>query len=688
MPSPKRETTGTDRRGPCSPCARTAAAALRLFVAASLLAGCGGGGGGNGGSTTQPPTAASTTVSLNVMGTSASTVYGAITANDPQGLPLTFALAANPAVGTVSMNSNSGAFTYTVAGNTTRSSDSFTVTVSNGKASANAVVTVQLMGDPLLANQWHIQNLGHTAFATVLPAAGNDMNVAGAWAAGYTGRGVKIGVVDSGLEVAHEDLAANVDVANSFNFLTGTSDPTRATNDPGFDHGTSVAGIIGAVAFNNKGGRGVAYNARLRGYNLIANFSDANFASAMGGMQASSDNAVFNASFGATAPALPPIDSALTAAAQNLQTLRGGLGAMLVNAAGNDFEQWESAGASACTLANHYHVSCGDPMHDTRLGGFTPLVVGALNADGVKSSYSSTGSALWVAAPGGEYGLDSNFATSSNPNATRPAIVTTNRNGCANAPNGAIKVNALDSQGANPLAPDCQYTATMNGTSSATPNTSGAIALMLEANPNLGWRDIKYILAKTARHVDPNLAAIAATDIVAGQTITLEQGWVKNAAGFWFSNWYGFGGVDASAAVAMAKSYSTNLAAFQTATFSSTPQAGLNVPPLSTTGFSYSVPVSAPFSTVEHVVIFPNIDSTPAMWCNQIELVSPAGTKAIVLHAANGFAQTSATGFRILANAFYGEPVNGTWKLTFFDYCANPTVLSATLAQTISFVGH
>jgi subtilisin family serine protease len=628
------------------------------------------------------------TVSLNVLGTSASSVSNSITASDPQGLPLTFSIAANPTVGTASLNASSGSFTYSLPGNTSSKSDSFTVTVSNGKASTNAVVTVQLMGDPLLVNQWHIQNLGNSAFASVLPAAGNDMNVAGAWAAGFTGRGVRVGVVDSGLEVAHEDLAANVDVANSFNFVTGTSDPTRATNDAGFDHGTSVAGIIGAVAFNNKGGRGVAYNARLRGYNLIANFSDANYAAAMGGMAVSSDNAIFNASFGTTAPALPPIDSALTAAAQNLQTLRGGLGAVLVNAAGNDFEQWESAGAGACALANRYHVSCGDPMHDTRLGGFTPLVVGALNADGVKSSYSSAGSALWVSAPGGEFGLDSTFATSSNPNATKPAIVTTNRNGCGNTIGGTLKLNSLDSLGANPLAQDCQYTAAMNGTSSATPNTSGAIALMLEANPNLGWRDIKYILAKTARHVDPNLAPATATDIVAGQTITLEQGWVKNAAGYSFSNWYGFGGVDASAAVAMAKSYTNNLAALQTFTLSSTPQAGLNVPPLSTTGFSFAVPVTAPFTTVEHVVIFPNIDSTPAVACNQIELVSPSGTKAIILHAANGFAQTSATGFRILANAFYGEPVNGTWTLTFYDYCANPTVLSATLAQTVSFVGH
>ena len=95
----------------------------------------------------------------------------------------------------------------------------------------------------------------------IFPVATNDMNVAGAWTAGYSGKGIKIGVVDTGLEAAHEDLAANVDVNHSFNFLTGANDPTRAANDPGSDHGTMVAGIIGARAFNGLGGRGVAYNA-------------------------------------------------------------------------------------------------------------------------------------------------------------------------------------------------------------------------------------------------------------------------------------------------------------------------------------------------------------------------------------------------------------------------------------------
>lgn len=59
--------------------------------------------------------------------------------------------------------------------------------------------------------------------------------------------GIRVGIADSGLEAAHEDLAANVDLAHSFNFLTGLNDPTPTTTYVGPDYGTMVAGIIGPL---------------------------------------------------------------------------------------------------------------------------------------------------------------------------------------------------------------------------------------------------------------------------------------------------------------------------------------------------------------------------------------------------------------------------------------------------------
>ena len=384
-------------------------------------------------------------MNVNVMGVSPTTASDAIPASDRENLPLTYALTSAATYGTATVNASTGAITYTVPGYPTVASDAFTVTVSNGFVSSTGTVNVALNSDPLLPAQWHIQNMGQSSFATTLPMAGNDMNVTGAWTAGFSGKGIKVGVVDTGLQAAHEDLAANVDLSHSYNFLTGMSDPTPTVS--GEDHGTQVAGIIGAVAFNGKGGRGVAYNATLRGYNLLASgaFSVANMAKAMGSDPVSSDNDVFNASFSAfdsSGPAaLPTYSGAFDALTDNAMTLRGGLGAAIVNAGGNEFTNFTPA-SSSCGYAQNYGVSCGDPATDERRSGGSLIVVAAINANGVHSSYSTTGSSLWVSAPGGEFGLNQSYISPTLLNmladyvhALMPAITTTAHSGCTNAPN-------------------------------------------------------------------------------------------------------------------------------------------------------------------------------------------------------------------------------------------------------------
>ena len=642
--------------------------------------------------TPAPPKVQPASLSVNVLGVAPTSTSVTISALDRENLPLTYSIATPPTIGTASVNSKTGAMTYSVSGHVNAASDSFTVNVANFGASTSETVSVALNGDPLLVNQWHIQNTGQSAFATTLPVAGNDMNVTDAWVAGYSGKGIKVGVVDSGLEAAHEDLQANVDLSHSYNFLNATNDPSPS--GIGFDHGTQVSGIIGAVAFNGKGGRGVAYNATLRGYNLLATgaFSVANMAKALGSDPVSADDDLFNASFSANGNALPSFSNSYQAITATTMTLRAGLGAAIVNAGGNDFDDFEGASSPFCAqYAQVYGVSCGDPASDERRGGYLPIVVGAINAAGVHSSYSSTGSSLWISAPGGEFGINSAYAGSGYTNYD-PAIVTTSRHGCGNTVYGTA-VNPLDDLGANPLAPDCQYTAVMNGTSAATPNTTGTVALMLEANPKLSVRDIKYILAKTAKRVDSSFAGVSTKTMVPGSTIVLEQGWVKNAGGYSFSNRYGFGAVDAAAAVAMAKSYTAYLPAVQNSigNYSVVAAAPAIIPSQSTSGAFVSYAVRETFQAVEFVVVFVNIDSTPGLPCNQIELTSPSGTKSILLHAANGFTNSAIANTRFESNAFYGEPVNGTWTLRFLDFCAasgTPTALSTTQPQLLAIIGH
>ena len=655
-----------------------------------------------------PPVVQQKSMNVNVLGVAPTSVQDTIVATDRESLPLTYSIATMPTVGSATINANTGAITYSVPGFTTSAADSFTVSVTNTLATSTATVSVALGADPLLPEQWHIQNVGQSSFATTLPITGMDLNVSGAWAAGFSGKGIKVGVVDTGLEAAHEDLAANVDLSHSYNFLTGTNDPTPQV--AGEDHGTQVAGIIGAVAFNGKGGRGVAYNVTLRGYNLLAAGAStvANMAKAMGSDPVSSDNDLFNASFGDSGPSgptsLPSFSSAYQSITLNAMNLRGGLGAAIVNAAGNEFVDFESS-VGSCAAAQHYGVSCGDPATDERRGGDYPIIVGAIDATGTHASYSTTGSSLWISAPGGEYGLNSSyvppalFAMLSDPiHDVMPAITTTAHSGCTNAQNPfgqatPVPLNSLDDLGANTLAANCQYTAIMNGTSSATPNTSAVVAMMLEANPKLSVRDIKYILAKTAKRVDAGFTGVSSTSIIAGSTIVLEQGWVTNASGYTFSNRYGFGAVDAAAAVSAAKVYTTYLPAPKDSTgnYSFVAAAPATIPAQSATGSFFNFAVSESFQTVEYVVLFVNIASTPALLCNQIELTSPSGTKSILMHAANGFTNAQVINTRFESNAFYGEPVNGTWMLRFLDFCAasgTSTALSTNLPQTLLLAGH
>ena len=138
--------------------------------------------------------------------------------------------------------------------------------------------------DPLLPGQWHLRNIGQRAYAESGGVAGEDLRMQGVLASGPTGKGVRVAVVDSGMETCHPDLRANVEEGASFNFLTAllvASDPSTRSRiraeardpfnyNPHGDHGTAMAGLIAAEANNGRGGRGVAPEALLRGYNVLA----------------------------------------------------------------------------------------------------------------------------------------------------------------------------------------------------------------------------------------------------------------------------------------------------------------------------------------------------------------------------------------------------------------------------------
>jgi subtilisin-like proprotein convertase family protein len=532
--------------------------------------------------------------------------------------------------------------------------------------------TIGALNDPLVSEQWHLKNTGQNAFADVGGVAGIDINVDPVYTNfGYTGAGVTIAVVDTGLEIAHEDLAVNVVPGGSWNFNNSTSDPTNTVDNTG-DHGTSVSGLIAMAMGNSKGGIGVAPRVRLKGFNFLSMAVPTGpaFVASLGGSSSnpnSSDALIFNQSFGIdtnTPELVVPLEENQYLA--GVTSLRGGKGALYVKAAGNGFF---TIGSVTCGATG---LTCENANFDPTNTLPYQIIVGALNASGVKASYSTAGSAIWVSAPGGEFG--ENASVSGNTGvAVESAMVTVDQSGCAKGFSRTVATTSLFDQGGAPNT-SCNYTNTMNGTSSATPVTAGVIALMLEANPTLTWRDVKHILASTARKIDPNGGAINGP--LAGYVA--EPGWTANHAAptpFNYHNWYGFGMVDASTAVNMARTYTAGqLGTFTNTGFISSGAPSLAIPDHSATGVSSTVSVPAGTVRVVEAVQVRVSLKHPELGDLGIEVISPAGTRSVVKNIEDGYFGSADLSNQIfLSNAFYGENPAGTWTLKVVDALAIDT---------------
>ena len=611
------------------------------------------------------PAGESVSVALNLLPQTSNSVSGTAAGTAQDSRSVTYTLVSSPShSSSFTLNASTGAYSYTTTETVSRT-DTFTYTVNDGFVdSATATVTINLNTDPLYKYQWHLNNTGQTNFATTAASSGEDLNVSSQIVAGRTGTGVLVAVVDDGLELAHEDLAANIVSDGSHDFVGNDSDPTPSSS--GGNHGTSVAGIIAAVGWNNKGVRGVAPSASLKGFNYLENQTLANFTSAMGSESYSQDVDVFNGSYGSYRRDFGLLSISEQLAIANLQTLRAGKGAVFVKSAGNNFSKdsdyW--APLSVCGSDASFGFSCHDANLDPTHVRPEVIVVGALAADGSKASYSSVGGSLWVSAPGGEFGANSDHVVASGVN-LEPAIMTTDLSTCSKgyvSANESKNYNVFnDYSSPHSENANCDYVSTFNGTSSAAPNVSGVVALMLEAKPSLTWRDVKHILATTAVQKDASNVSTA----IGG--ITYHQ-WVTNSAGLKFHNYYGFGAVDANAAVDAAAAYSGNLGSLNYASTASGVINGL----VSQQVDSFSSVTVATSGTVEFVRVWLDA-SVPFPTEMGLRLESPSGTVLTILQPYTAVNTGPAGEFWLAASGFYGESYAGDWKLRLYDHENNGT---------------
>lgn len=534
--------------------------------------------------------------------------------------------------------------------------------------SENSSTSKRVANKDLTAYQWHLVNTGQKAFSSTAGTSGKDINQLATYSSGNKGNGVTVAVVDTGMELAHEDLSPNVVSGGSWDFIYGDTDPTNNIDDDG-DHGTSVAGLI-AAADNSLGGRGVAAEAELKGFNLLQNQGDINYIDSIGGSTSSpnsSDVDVFNLSFGYTNnydfTVTPSVEAQYLDGVTNL---RGGKGAIYVKSSGNGFRSY---GDADCDLANDIGVSCQNANMDPESALPYLIVVGATNAKGEKSSYSTAGSNLIISAPGGEFGYDANLGWSSGttPTFDEPAMVTTDQSSCSKGYSNTTDAaeNKLEDN-TNGLNPNCDYTATFNGTSSAAPVLSGAIALMLNEKPSLTWRDVRHILITTA-DATPDVTQVT-VNLGTGGSYTVTDSWVTNGAGHEFHNWYGFGQLDVDAAVTAASSYTLNsLGTFvETSWMADGGITDSTIDDDNTDGGEDTIAFT-PSYVIETVQIKISVTHSHVGDLG-IALTSPSGTTSILLNARNGFSgSNNLTNMVLTSNAFYGETSNGTWTIKVID---------------------
>ncbi|HSG62319.1 MAG TPA: S8 family serine peptidase, partial [Pseudomonadales bacterium] len=271
------------------------------------------------------------------------------------------------------------------------------------------------------------------------------------------------------------------------------------------------------------------------------------------------------------------------------------------------------------------------------------ITVGAANEDGSAAGFSTPGASVLVST----YGV---------------GLMTTDR---------------LDKLGINKTSDYTEFT----GTSASAPLVSGIVALMLEANPNLGYRDVQKILADSATHPEV-------------------QDWKTNGAdtlnlgGLQFNDKAGFGLVDAYAAVQLAKTWTTTNTAINEASASARKFGMVEAIP-DGTGSSFTMQFEIDSSmTVEHVEL--GIDLRhQRMGDLIITLTSPDGTVSTLMDRATVNAERpfglSGTDSGVPTHLlwdfssvqFWGEDAAGTWTITVQDVRAEQTGTVQSLSLRI-----
>ncbi|BGP37946.1 pheromone processing endoprotease [Rhodotorula kratochvilovae] len=444
--------------------------------------------------------------------------------------------------------------------------------------------------DPLWPKQWHLVN-------GVMQE--NSINVTGVWDQGFTGKGVNVAIVDDGLDMHSDDLAANFHADGSWDYNDNTALPEPRLSDD--QHGTRCAGEIAAVK-NDVCGVGVAHGAGIAGIRILsASISDADEASSLNyGYQT---NDIYSCSWG------PPDDGRSMEAP----------GSLIVKAMLNGVQNGRAGKGSIYVFASGNGGAVDDQCNfDGYTNSLMSITVGAIDRKGLHPFYSEACSANMVVT----------YSSGSGDN-----IHTTD----------VGKNTCTDRHG---------------GTSAAAPIAAGIFALVLEARPDLTWRDMQHLCVRTAQQINPN-----------------DPDWQMTASGRPYNHKYGFGKLDAFAMVEAAKRWEVvKPQAWWTSPVAlANPTAPKTGTLITADGATASLEVTAAdlkkanVEKLEHVTI--------TVWIQhqrrgnvEVELVSPRGMKSILARprrfdeSAEGM-----MGWVFMSVKHWDEDPVGTWTLRVRD---------------------
>ncbi|KAL8583647.1 hypothetical protein ACOMHN_037371 [Nucella lapillus] len=399
----------------------------------------------------------------------------------------------------------------------------------------------------------------------------------------------------------------------------------RRTSNPVKSHGTRCAGEVAAQADNFVCSVGVAYNARIGGVRML----DGDVTDSVEAQSLSLNTQhihIYSASWGPDDDGRTvdgPATLARKAFYDGITKGRGGLGSIFVWASGNGGRDEDNCNCDGYTnsIFTLSISSC------TEKG----------NVPWYSECCSSTLATTYSSGSGGEKQICLLYYTGvlySEPCSS--TLATTYSSGSG----GEKQIVTTD------LRKDC--TETHTGTSASAPLAAGLIALALEANPFVTWRDMQHIVVETAK--PDNLHA---------------PDWVHNGAGKKVSHSFGFGLMDASAMVILARNWTTvpeqHICEIRSTEQNSlVPMNGKLIVPLYTDGCADTV---NEVRHVEHVQARLTMTSSRRGEI-QVSLTSPSQTRSVLL--AKRTRDTSREGFNnwaFMTTHNWGESARGEWQL-------------------------